>query len=608
MYSVTFYSYKGGVGRSMAMVNVAVQLCQTGRKVLLVDFDLEAPGIPTFNFARSQGQVPGVVDYVTQFASTGEAPDVREFIYESQSVPSKAGRLWIMPAGRLDDDYGDRLNSIDWQKLYSEQSGYLMFEDLKRQWKQHLNPDYVLIDSRTGHTDVGGICTRQLPDAVVILFFPNEQNLFGLKKVVADIRAEKQPPRRKNIDLHFVVSNVPDLDDEDQIIANRLATFQQTLGYKSLASQIHHYDSLSLVDQLVFSLDRPRSRLAKEYGVLTTAITEQNPADRDAVLSFLRRLVRGSRAEREELSPVALENRLDSIFDLLGDDAEVCFYLGVVREQREELDAAMALFNKAIDGGFESVAAFLRRASVYQRLGQGDKAEPDILGALESSDANYEDVAYAVRLLRTVKPTLISAIPNSIAFRALPIGERVAITADIEFSRQELLITKSIASSLLQEPVLTESERRQCVDVLGRSLIGLGEFDDAIKALNSSNLPPAELDIQTAFNTGMASWGATHEIPITFFQRVVELDVLDTQKMNSPNYSQCLAIANWGIGNFNEATAYLKKARSTILSRPARTFSAWRFIRTTSSDFIKDLDEIARLIEGKKVLPHFMRH
>src|SRR4051794_13247188 len=40
----TFYSYKGGVGRSMALANVAVLLARSGKKVLVVDWDLEAPG------------------------------------------------------------------------------------------------------------------------------------------------------------------------------------------------------------------------------------------------------------------------------------------------------------------------------------------------------------------------------------------------------------------------------------------------------------------------------------------------------------------------------------------------------------------------------------
>ena len=46
MYVVTFYSFKGGVGRTMSLVNVATQLALAAKKVLIVDFDLEAPGIP----------------------------------------------------------------------------------------------------------------------------------------------------------------------------------------------------------------------------------------------------------------------------------------------------------------------------------------------------------------------------------------------------------------------------------------------------------------------------------------------------------------------------------------------------------------------------------
>jgi len=45
MYTITFYSYKGCVGRSLALANVGSQLALTGRKVLLVDFDLEAPAL-----------------------------------------------------------------------------------------------------------------------------------------------------------------------------------------------------------------------------------------------------------------------------------------------------------------------------------------------------------------------------------------------------------------------------------------------------------------------------------------------------------------------------------------------------------------------------------
>jgi hypothetical protein len=85
-------------------------------------------------------------------------------------VGKKGGHLWIMPAGRRDAQYQSALASIDWLALYREHDGFLLFEDTKAQWEQEFKPDYVLIDSRTGHTDVEGICTRQLPDAVAMFF------------------------------------------------------------------------------------------------------------------------------------------------------------------------------------------------------------------------------------------------------------------------------------------------------------------------------------------------------------------------------------------------------------------------------------------------------
>ena len=210
MYVSTFYSFKGGVGRTMALVNAAVELAQRGRKVLAVDFDLEAPGLDTFEVLRAPPAAAGIVDFVSDYLATGEAPDVERFMHPSAAVDG----LWIMPSGSQ-QGYAASFGEIDWNVLYEQHSGYLLFEDLKEQWRQIIQPDYVLIDSRTGHTDTCGICTRQLPDAVTLLFFPNEQNLRGLAKVVRDIRAEGGASQRRRIDTHFVMSNVPDLDDED---------------------------------------------------------------------------------------------------------------------------------------------------------------------------------------------------------------------------------------------------------------------------------------------------------------------------------------------------------------------------------------------------------
>ncbi len=50
----TFYSYKGGVGRTMALANVAELFYREGRRVLMIDWDLEAPGLEQFFFRGSE--------------------------------------------------------------------------------------------------------------------------------------------------------------------------------------------------------------------------------------------------------------------------------------------------------------------------------------------------------------------------------------------------------------------------------------------------------------------------------------------------------------------------------------------------------------------------
>ena len=232
MYVVTFYSFKGGVGRTLALLNVAWELADSdpGKKVLVVDFDLEAPGIRADRWDRAQADSDaefrsdgdtsheGIVEYVAKYLDDDlRVPDVKGYIVDV--TPSKCqGRLALMPAGVDDETYGARLGRIDWNDLYQSHDGYIMFEDTRAQWAD-LGYDYVLLDSRTGYTDVGGICTRHLPDAVVTLFRPEGQSLAGMKEIVEAVRAEEPNHRRRNdIELHFVMTGIPDADDDEGIL------------------------------------------------------------------------------------------------------------------------------------------------------------------------------------------------------------------------------------------------------------------------------------------------------------------------------------------------------------------------------------------------------
>ena len=603
MYITTFYSFKGGVGRTMALVNVAVTLALRGRRVLVVDFDVEAPGLDTFDVLRPREEVPGVIDFVTQYLEVGQAPAAASFIGECPVIGDQGGGLWIMPSGR-NETYAAKFNRIDWGALYERHEGFLLFEDLKEQWDRVIQPDYVLIDSRTGHTDTSGICTRQLPDSVVILFFPNEQNLRGLTEVVRDIRSEANEPREKSIGLHFVMSNVPDLDDEDRILENKIRAFQEQLGFRREPMVVHRYDSLSLLNQVVFAKDRPRSRLAHEYAEIVQEIASRNWADRDGALDYIRRASRRSRwIEHESIQ--AREKMLDDIEDTHSNDGEVLFRLSELGEADGRMEWAASLIDRAIDVGYDQPDAYLKRARIRADNNDQDGASEDAWRVLNSEKVFPPMIREAVQWIGSCAP---KEFVESTAVRTLELEDQIWLAETFNRSPEELLIALALLEQVLDARDIPESMRRSAEHVLGLSYMGQGRCSEAAGMFRKQGQDIADLNIAHTFNYGMAIWGATGTVDTEIFERVVELNRSESPKYENPNYLQCMVIAYWAAGDRDAATQYAERTQRAVSALRGRTqISCWRYLRVNADMFESDLRDIRSLIEnGGSHMPRFV--
>ncbi|ALG06192.1 tyrosine-protein kinase family protein [Kibdelosporangium phytohabitans] len=207
---LTFYSYKGGVGRSFTLANVAVLLARWGYRVLTVDWDLEAPGLHHY-FAPVLAEDPagGVVDLAHEFLAGAKTPPAH-----AVQVNVGDGRLALLAAGRvdsgqLDSSYSRRMQAINWEDLY--QRGFADFlERCRAEWTDEY--DFVLIDSRTGISDIASICTAQLPDRLVVVFTANGQNLKDVVDVArrADDARDRLPYDRPR---HVVLPVLSRLDN-----------------------------------------------------------------------------------------------------------------------------------------------------------------------------------------------------------------------------------------------------------------------------------------------------------------------------------------------------------------------------------------------------------
>jgi MinD-like ATPase involved in chromosome partitioning or flagellar assembly len=201
---VTFYSFKGGVGRSFTLSNVALLLARWGYRVLTIDWDLEAPGLPAY-FAPLLAAPPetGIVDLVDDFATGARKPTAA---YITELEVDEPGVVHLLAAGaQRDEDYARRVQSIDWAALYAQ--GFADALELCRaDWTDSY--DFVLIDSRTGFADIASICTAHLPDHLVVLFTANDQSVTGAVDVVrrADKARDRMPYDRPQLSVLPVLS------------------------------------------------------------------------------------------------------------------------------------------------------------------------------------------------------------------------------------------------------------------------------------------------------------------------------------------------------------------------------------------------------------------
>lgn len=176
----------------MALANVAALLSSWGHSVLAIDWDLEAPGLEKYFMKApslvedSRTEKPGVVDLVTAFES-GQSINWEECLLNVYPFGQSGNRIDILSAGQDTSEYVPKLQSIDWRGLFNRGFGAYL-EGLRDEWL--LKYDFVLVDSRTGITDIGGVCTIHLPDILVVLFTANEQSLDGVLDVVERANAK----------------------------------------------------------------------------------------------------------------------------------------------------------------------------------------------------------------------------------------------------------------------------------------------------------------------------------------------------------------------------------------------------------------------------------
>lgn len=201
---VVFFSIKGGVGRSTALAASAWALAQAGKRVLVLDLDLESPGLSSALLPNERRPAFGIADWLVE-----DLVDNGDAVFDDMTATSTLshdGDIYVVPAhGRDAGEYVAKLGRV-WmpkvdvnglQQNWSQRLGRLI-DALEQRWL----PDVILIDSRAGIDEVASSCVTDLGAGLILLFaIDGEQTWSGYQilfrhwnraGVVRDIRERVQ--------------------------------------------------------------------------------------------------------------------------------------------------------------------------------------------------------------------------------------------------------------------------------------------------------------------------------------------------------------------------------------------------------------------------------
>jgi MinD-like ATPase involved in chromosome partitioning or flagellar assembly len=235
---VTFYSFKGGVGRTTLLASTAWQLAKASKRVVVVDLDVEAPGVGTLLGAESDR---GVVDFLVDHAATGSSA-LEGIIAPAQELGPEAALVDVIPAGRLDHDYFEKLARLDFVGSGLLEPGGIrpvreaLLALMRAVAARSPSPDYILLDSRAGLHDLAGLSLHDLAHVDVIVGRDSDQGYQGLELTVAALGQ-----RRSFQDLRSVVVQTMAPDDPASESYRELVQAYRQRSYDAFAEHVYRH-------------------------------------------------------------------------------------------------------------------------------------------------------------------------------------------------------------------------------------------------------------------------------------------------------------------------------------------------------------------------------
>lgn len=216
---IVFFSIKGGVGRSTALAATAWALAEQGKKVLVLDLDLESPGLSSALLPKDRRPSYGITDWLVEDL-VGNGATVLENM-TAKSALSHNGEILVVPAhGAEPGEYIPKLGRVWMPKVDAEGQRDPWYRRLCRvvnELEQKWMPDVTLIDSRAGIDEVASACITELSASTILLFAIDGDQTWSGYRVLFEHWRKTGAVRKIRDRLQVVGAMVPELGAQEHL-------------------------------------------------------------------------------------------------------------------------------------------------------------------------------------------------------------------------------------------------------------------------------------------------------------------------------------------------------------------------------------------------------
>ncbi|TBW06376.1 ParA family protein [Azotobacter chroococcum subsp. isscasi] len=236
---IVFYGLKGGVGRSTALAMLAYRLARDGKRVLLIDFDLESPGLSGLLLPPERVASNGLVDWFLEDAVGQGEIVLNDLLSDSPLADNTPGSIRIAAAmGQGEQTYLSKLSRVyaDVPSTTGPQRFAQRMARIVEILEQQERPDVVLIDSRAGLHDVAAVAISSLATVALLFATDTEQTWQGYAQLFKHWNRHPSVLRDVRERLAIVQAQFPESDQQQR--AERFVQRAYDLFAENLYDQI----------------------------------------------------------------------------------------------------------------------------------------------------------------------------------------------------------------------------------------------------------------------------------------------------------------------------------------------------------------------------------